>query len=78
MRCSWENQSCILTFIDSTNSYAAQLEKITDSIVPGTVLLADIQTSGRGKLEAEWISPAGGLYFTLAVKKELRDKDLPK
>ncbi|MCG9479049.1 MAG: biotin--[acetyl-CoA-carboxylase] ligase [Actinomycetia bacterium] len=65
-------------FVDSTNSYAAQLEKITDSIAPGTVLLADIQTRGRGKLEAEWVSPAGGLYFTLAVKKELKHRDLPK
>ncbi len=35
--------------------------------VSGTVVVADEQTSGRGKGDSGFISPKGGLYFTLTL-----------
>jgi BirA family biotin operon repressor/biotin-[acetyl-CoA-carboxylase] ligase len=34
----------------------------------GTVVLAGRQTAGRGRLGRSWISPRGGLYFTVVVR----------
>ena len=33
-----------------------------------TVVIAGIQTSGRGRMDRCWFSPQGGLYFTLVLK----------
>ena len=39
---------------------------------PGfTVVTADRQTSGRGRLQRVWYSAAGGLYFSLVVRPEI-------
>lgn len=34
----------------------------------GTVVLAERQTGGKGRLDREWDSPRGGLYFTLILR----------
>jgi len=34
----------------------------------GLVIVADEQMKGRGRLDREWISPAGGLYFSAVFK----------
>lgn len=33
----------------------------------GTIILADIQTEGRGRLRRKWISPEGGLWFSIIL-----------
>jgi BirA family biotin operon repressor/biotin-[acetyl-CoA-carboxylase] ligase len=39
---------------------------------PGfSVVVADIQEKGRGRLKRVWQSPAGGLYFTMVVRPDL-------
>lgn len=65
---------------DSTNSYASELlrkrgENLSDSL-EGTVVLAETQKKGKGRLEREWISPSGGLWFTIIFKTSLEPKDL--
>jgi len=51
--------------IDSTNNYAKELvHKQTDE---GTVVIAGIQTKGRGRKERQWISPEGGLWFSIVL-----------
>ena len=37
-------------------------------IVPGTLMVADTQTAGRGRHERTWVSPAGlNLYFNILI-----------
>lgn len=42
------------------------------------VIAAGQQTRGRGKLGAEWVSPPGGLYFTLILKPNLKPRNMPQ
>ena len=53
--------------IDSTNIRAKQ--EAEAGAASGTVILADMQTAGRGRRGRSWESPAGSnLYFTLILK----------
>ena len=36
-----------------------------------TVVIAETQTSGRGRMDRNWWSPAGGLYFTLVIRPHI-------
>lgn len=61
----------------STNSVAlAEGEK---GALPGTVVVADSQTGGRGRLNRNWLSPPDmGLYFSVLLRPDLVAEDLPK
>tara|TARA_B100000029_G_scaffold368617_1_gene362274 strand:+ start:69 stop:1070 length:1002 start_codon:yes stop_codon:yes gene_type:complete len=51
--------------IDSTQNFA---EKIAaDEKEDGTIIIAEKQTSGRGRLERKWTSPKGGIWFSLII-----------
>jgi len=51
--------------VDSTNSTARALGEAGD-ISPGTLVVADAQRAGRGRLDHTWHSPAGhGIYASL-------------
>ena len=36
-----------------------------------SVVVADVQTQGRGRLQRRWQSDAGGLYFTIVLRPEI-------
>jgi len=48
------------------------MEKARDMARKGcdaySVVIAEAQTNGRGRLERTWLSPAGGLYFTIVLR----------
>lgn len=53
--------------IDSTNTYAMQLA--AEGAAEGTLVVADAQTGGRGRLGRSWVSPAGvNLYCSLILR----------
>lgn len=55
--------------IDSTNKRAKEL---ADNLKEGTVLIAEEQTLGKGRLEREWISPKGkGIWMSIFLKSKL-------
>jgi BirA family biotin operon repressor/biotin-[acetyl-CoA-carboxylase] ligase len=51
--------------INSTNLYARKL--LEKNIEEGTVVVADIQTHGRGRKKRTWSSPSGGLWFSVIL-----------
>jgi BirA family biotin operon repressor/biotin-[acetyl-CoA-carboxylase] ligase len=56
--------------IGSTNTVAQNLAR--SGMPEGTLVIADTQTRGRGRLGRKWHSPPGkGLYFSLILKPEL-------
>lgn len=59
----------VLDETDSTNNYA---KKLTASEAPnGTVVIADRQTAGKGRMGRSFVSPEGkGLYMSVILKPE--------
>ena len=56
--------------IDSTNSEAKRLGE--GDFIDGTVIIAEEQITGRGRLGREWISPKGkGIWMTILLKPEI-------
>jgi len=51
--------------LPSTNLYAKDL--IKKNAEEGTIVIADIQTKGRGRKNRSWSSPEGGLWFSIIL-----------
>ena len=65
----WQNQILWFGCLDSTNTRAKELAK--QGAPEGTVLLADCQTGGRGRLGRSFHSPAGtGIYMSLILRPD--------
>jgi BirA family biotin operon repressor/biotin-[acetyl-CoA-carboxylase] ligase len=63
--------------LDSTNDLAKDLA--TRGAPEGTVVVAEAQTGGRGRLGREWDSPPGvGLYVSLVLRPMLPPLELPQ
>lgn len=61
---------CCLDQVDSTNTYAKQLAMA--GAPDGTVVVADSQTAGRGRMDRRFESPAGqGIYLTALLRPQL-------
>ncbi len=52
--------------IDSTNEEATRLAAA--GAPAGTLVLADVQTAGRGRRGRTWVSPPGNLYCSLVLR----------
>lgn len=62
---------------ESTNSVALELGR--QGAADGTLVIAETQTKGRGRLSRKWVSPKGaGLYFSLILRPNLAPADFPK
>lgn len=56
--------------LDSTN---LEIKRLSDSLSGGSVVLADSQTAGRGRMQRAWLSRSGaGAWFSLLVRPERR------
>ena len=51
--------------IDSTQNFAQQIA--LDKKENGTIVIAERQTAGRGRLDRKWRSPKGGMWFSLII-----------
>ena len=51
--------------IDSTQNFAQQIA--SDKKENGTIIIAEKQTTGRGRLNRKWTSPKGGIWFSLII-----------
>ncbi|MDH7477927.1 MAG: biotin--[acetyl-CoA-carboxylase] ligase, partial [Candidatus Bathyarchaeota archaeon] len=59
--------------VGSTNDLAKELANYGAS--EGTIVIAETQTAGRGRLGREWFSPRGGLYFSVILRPKLTAKE---
>ena len=66
----------ILAVTDSTNRVAMEM---AENYAPhGTVVVADAQTAGRGRMGRRWVSPAGkNLYVSLLLRPSVPTVDAP-
>ncbi|NIP37692.1 MAG: biotin--[acetyl-CoA-carboxylase] ligase [Candidatus Dadabacteria bacterium] len=61
----------ILEEVDSTNDYAMKL--VNEKYVSGSVVIADIQYAGKGRLERKWHSPRGlNLYMSFILSPRIK------
>jgi BirA family biotin operon repressor/biotin-[acetyl-CoA-carboxylase] ligase len=62
--------------IGSTMDAARELAK--KGAGEGTIVIAEAQTRGRGRLSREWLSPDGGIYFTLILRPRISPAYAPR
>lgn len=84
----WEIQEGLTTrfvghniiYFDQTDSTNNQAKEVLKKAPPdGTLVLAETQSAGRGRLGRAWFSPVtGGLWMTLILKPTLPVADIPK
>ena len=60
----------------STNDLAKELAG--KGVEEGTLVVAETQTHGKGRLGRRWISPRGGIWFSVILRPEVGSKDAPK
>lgn len=66
-----------LAEVDSTNAFAAELAR--NDAPEGTVVVADTQTAGRGRLQRQWHSPPGqNLYFSVILRPQVMPNRAPQ
>ena len=63
------------TEVVSTNTLA--MEMASKGAPEGTVLIAEAQTGGKGRLGRKWISPKGNLYFSVVLRPDLPTHKAP-
>jgi len=58
--------------VDSTNAFAMRLLSHGRSVPDGTLILAEAQTAGRGRMGRTWHSePEAGLYLSLVLRPDI-------
>ena len=62
--------------VASTNDFAKTLANYGAD--EGTVIFAEEQSAGKGRLGRTWISPRGGLYFSIILKPKIKVSDAVK
>jgi BirA family biotin operon repressor/biotin-[acetyl-CoA-carboxylase] ligase len=62
--------------IYSTNNKAKELAFAGAS--EGTLVIAEKQTGGRGRLGSGWFSPPGGIWFSLILRPQISPSDILK
>lgn len=71
---SWEfpnRESSIIYFPKVPSTMAIARERAAAGAAHLTVVVADQQTAGRGRLKRNWLSTPGGLYVTLILRPQL-------
>ncbi len=62
--------------IGSTMDAARELAK--KGAKKGTIVIAEVQAHGRGRLNREWLSPKGGIYFTIILRPNISPAYAPR
>lgn len=69
------NKIVYLKEVDSTNLYARKIA--LEGAVDGTVVVADAQTAGRGRLGRNWSSqPGKGIWMSVVLKPQISPEEI--
>jgi biotin-[acetyl-CoA-carboxylase] ligase BirA-like protein len=60
----------------STNDVAKELAKKSNE--EKTIVLAEVQKGGKGRMGRQWISPKGGLWFSIILRPQMSPKEALK
>lgn len=61
----------------STNDQAKVLARSSCLCPEGTVVLAERQTKGKGRLDRGWHSPPGGIYMSVILRPAIAPEEVP-
>lgn len=71
----WSNSIQYFDVVDSTNTLAKELA--SQGAPNGTVLIADRQNAGRGRLGRSFLSPCGmGIYLSVILRPDCRPSEI--
>lgn len=62
--------------VDSTQGIALAIAN-KNSPSDGTVVIAEEQKGGRGRMKRKWISPSGGLWLSIIVHPDMHPRNMP-
>ena len=62
--------------IGSTTNFAIELAR--QGTEEGTIVVAEIQTKGKGRLGREWSSPFGGLWLSIILRPDILPTQAPR
>lgn len=72
----WEPKVHHHMALDSTMGVARALAR--EGAEEGTLVVAETQTGGRGRLQRNWSSPPGGIYMTLVLRPRVAPFQAPR
>lgn len=72
----WEQKIHHFREVGSTMDVAKELAK--KGAKEGTIIVAESQAYGRGRLSREWLSPEGGIYFTIILRPKISPVYAPR
>ncbi|HSA75958.1 MAG TPA: biotin--[acetyl-CoA-carboxylase] ligase [Nitrosarchaeum sp.] len=55
-------------YFESVDSTQNQAVKMASQAIHGTLIIAEKQTNGKGRLGRKWISPKGGIWFSIILR----------
>jgi len=64
------------TKLSSTNNLAKELAM--KGVKEGTIIIAETQSRGRGRVGRRWVSPKGGIWFSTILRPQVSPKDALK
>lgn len=67
---------CCLEEVTSTNDKARELA--SEGAEEGVVVVSERQSHGRGRLGREWISPEGGIWFSVILRPKIGPREALK
>ena len=72
--CPWRDTLLVLNETQSTNN---DLKKLATEGAPhGTVVVANKQTAGRGRMGRSFLSPEGGIYMSVLLRPQCKAAEL--